>query len=500
MPNTVTSRPLRMGASIPHAMVLAVLAALVADLTLRFSPTGFAGGGTDDQRYLEAALAWYRDGIAPGKTHWALRHPLILAVLASFKMFGPTTDAMLLVPRLAWALLVAVTTGGLARFAGLRAAALWVLLAVLSPIMHEMATSCFPEMVELAFSAVSLWAFLAARGAGRGRIAWLLLSGLAAGLAILTRETAVVLPLVYGIAFLWRPGMSRGSYTWIAAGLILPIAIDTLWLWQQTGDALYRYHIDSGHIHIASAHLRGGVYTGVRGPILNFDLASRWVPSGPLPIHWSVDPLINLIIDPRFGLIFLAWGVLAWGRGRGDSYDQLRPLLIGVALLSFVLTTWVLMLRPQPRYYLLATYAATIGVALLSGKRRVTIIMLTLVALAGFVTIALSRNQQRPAELIVPYVASHSGFFYVDPKVRARIDYSLDRAGLATRVGGDEVPIGGIRIRLLSEKLFKLGKPFDRPGYAPLETTLEPRPLFHRLLQSPTVALRPALRIERRVK
>ena len=123
MPNTVTSRPLRMGASIPHAMVLAVLAALVADLTLRFSPTGFAGGGTDDQRYLEAALAWYRDGIEPGKTHWALRHPLILAVLASFKMFGPTTDAMLLVPRLAWALLVAVTTGGLARFAGLRAAA-----------------------------------------------------------------------------------------------------------------------------------------------------------------------------------------------------------------------------------------------------------------------------------------------------------------------------------------------------------------------------------------
>jgi hypothetical protein len=495
-----------------RVFLLVIAAVLFADLCLRFHPTGFAGGGSDDQRYLDAALAWASNGPAPGTTHWALRHPLIISILAAFRLDGIGTDALLLVPRAFYALLVAVTAGALARFAGLRAAILWTLLIAASPVMHEMATSCFPEMLELALSAVSLWAFHAARSARSGRPALLLLSGAAAGIAFLTRETAAVLPLLYGIAFVLRPGMPRASYLWLGAGWLAPVAIDMAWLWQRSGDVLYRYHVDSGHVRIASAHLRGGVYQGSHGPLFNFDLASRWVPSGPLPIHWTIDPLVNLIIDPEFGLIFLAWILLGrWAKAGGSVaafYRAHRPALLILAAASFVLTTWVLMLRPQPRYYLIATYAATIAVALLGAQalgdralRRRTVAVLVALILVGGGTIALlHRDQQRPIALILPYVAAHPGRFYVNPKIAARLAFPLARSGMTGRVSDGPVPIGGLRIRVLTDKPFKLHKPIaDMPGFVAVETTREPRPLIQRLLQSPTVAARPGLRIERRV-
>ena len=124
--------------------ILIIVATIAADLSFRWRPTGYFGGTTDDQRYVEAALAWLIHGPHAGTTHWSLRHPLVLAVAASFKTFGISLASLDLVPRLAGDLLVALTTGFVAQVAGRRAAILWVSIALTSPILHEMATSCFP--------------------------------------------------------------------------------------------------------------------------------------------------------------------------------------------------------------------------------------------------------------------------------------------------------------------------------------------------------------------
>ncbi|MBW8842818.1 MAG: glycosyltransferase family 39 protein, partial [Sphingomonadales bacterium] len=235
----------------------------MAELSLFYRPAGFAGGPSDDQQYLDIALSWYAHGPQIGTSHWALRHPLILSITGIFHLLGPSIDSLLLVPRLFYALFVGVTVSTILRLAGPRAAAVWLVLVILSPVIHAMGTSCFPEMLELAFGATSIWAFLnARRSSGGASLGWSLLSGLMLGCAVLTRETAAFVLLFYGWALLRDPAMPRRTYVLLGLGFALPLLIDNGWLWAMTGDPLYRLHVDKHHVLIASDHMVGKTYNG----------------------------------------------------------------------------------------------------------------------------------------------------------------------------------------------------------------------------------------------
>ncbi len=434
-----------------HPIALVLAAFVLADLSFRLRPTNYFGGSTDDQRYLEAALSWIINGPHAGATHWSLRHPLVLSVVASFKAFGVSIASLQLVPRLYADLLVAITTAFLFRAAGLRVALLWVVVALASPVLHEMATSCFPEMLELTFGALSMWLFWEARDGGRWSGALMLGSGAALALAALTRETAIAMLALY--AYAWVRGHARpAGALWFAAGFMPLIAFDTLWLWSVTGDLLYRLHIDQSHIGIYSDHLRGGVYHG--RAFLNPDLASRWLPSGPIRLHWAIDPLLNFLADPRFGLVFLAWAVLMLARptrpAAGTLAARAMPALLAVALACYVMVTWALTLRPQPRYYLFAVYAATLAVALLGTREaragwanRLRLIVLTLVLLCGVITILLSPDRQRDARAIVPWLQKNPGaIVYLEPKEAGRLAFPAILAGVRHQVRATPLAVG----------------------------------------------------------
>ncbi|WP_457309022.1 ArnT family glycosyltransferase [Sphingomonas sp. UYAg733] len=431
----------------------------MADLSFRVRVTNYFGGTTDDQRYLEAALAWLIQGPHAGTTHWSLRHPLVLSIVASFKAFGISIASLQLVPRLYADLLVAVTSAMLARTAGPRAALLWVALALTSPILHEMATSCFPEMLELTFGAVSLWLFWEARKGKRWSGALLLGSGAALALATLTRETAVGMLALY--AFAWARGHARPfGALWFAAGFLPLIAFDTLWLWSHTGDLLYRLHVDESHIGIYSDHLRGGVYHG--RAFLNPDLASRWLPSGPVRLHWAIDPLLNFFADPRFGLVFIAWAVLALARPTrplsGTLAARAMPTLLAVATISYLVVTWALTLRPQPRYYLFAVYAATIAVALLAGQplrtiwtRRLQGIFVGLVLFGGVITILFAPDRQRDARVILPWLERHPDtILHFERKEAERLAFPAILASVRHQVSARTPAVGEVRVRVPS--------------------------------------------------
>jgi hypothetical protein len=440
----------------PHILMVMLVALVLADLSFRVRPTGYLGGSTDDQRYVEAALQWIVHGPHAGSTHWSLRHPLVLSIVVSFKAFGISLASLQLVPRLYADALVALTAGMLARNAGGRVTVLWVTIALTSPILHDMATSCFPEMVELTFGAASMWLFWEARKGGGWSGALLLGSGVALALATLTRETAVGMLVIYGVVWL-RGRMPLSGAIWFAAGFVPPVAIDLLWLWSITGDPLYRLHVDQSHIGIYSDHLRGGIYHG--RAFLNPDLAARWLPSGPVQVHWAIDPLLNFFADPKFGLVFAAWAVLALAyptRATASSLTaRLMPLLAAVAASSYFMVNWVLTLRPQPRYYLVAVYAATIAVALLGAgttrtpaAQRLRGGMIGLMLLAGVIAISLSPDRERDSRIVIPWLKAHPGTIaYLAPKEAARLAFPATLGDVRSQIRSGMPPVGEIRLR-----------------------------------------------------
>lgn len=491
-------------------LAAALLCTMAAWIALRFHPAGFGGGGMDDQRYLDFANRWWSGYVAPGNTHWALRHPLILSILAAFRLGGHAIASLAYVP-LAYALgLVALTAAMLHRHVSWRAAWLWTALFAASPVLHEMATSLFPEILELAFGAASLWLVWDALSTSSLRRLKMAAAGACLALAVLTRETAAALALFYAGFFLFRPVVPRRAWLWMATGFLPVIAADIGWIWSETGDWLYRWHVGERHVLIASEHLVGKVYRG-GSPLLNFDLASRWVPSGPFPLHWTIDPVVNLLIDPDFGFVFLGWAILSlpWFRKAAGRLPPFTAALLPLAIVTFLFVTWVLVLRPQPRYYLFAVYAATIMVAVrcdrllaMRARRRATAALLALLLLVGSVAILLQRDLGRPAALVIPYLRTHAGSYYVEDKIAARLRSPLAEAGLEARIRAGEPPVGAIRIRVLpTDKPFRMGKTYDpAPGYVLVERTREGRPLIHRLLEQPLEPQRPALLVERRVR
>jgi len=469
-----------------HTALFIAFSVVLAQLSLFYHPAGFAGGPSDDQQYLDIALGWYAHGPQIGTSHWALRHPLILSISAIFHLFGPSIDSLLLVPRLFYALFVGVTVATILRLGGRRAAALWLVLVILSPVIHAMATSCFPEMLELAFSATSIWAFLnARRSSGGAGIGWSLLSGLMLGCAVLTRETAAFVLLFYGWAFLRDPAMPRRAYLLLGLGFALPLLVDNVWLWAATGDPLYRLHVDKHHVLIASDHMIGKTYAG--SPFLNPDLASRWIPAGPTRLHWAINPLGDFLIDPAFGFVILGWALsaLPFFRDRTLQRPKISTLLLLLfAVASYVTVTWVFTLRPQPRYYLFVVAAATIGFALYLDaalaiprlKRRVSI-LLGLVLLGGGITIAVAPDQGWQAKLVVPYMAAHPGQYSAEDHVVGRASYPLARLGMAGKLTTAEPAVGGYRFRLISSAMFDGSAPFPRdPAYREIAYLDRPSP------------------------
>jgi hypothetical protein len=434
-----------------HFVLVAALACLLADLVLRVRPTGYFGGSSDDQRYLEAALRWIADGPHAGHTHWALRHPLVLSTVAAFRVFGVSMDTVQLVPRLYGDVLFGFSTAMMARHAGLRAGAIWLAVALLTPAFHQVSTSLGVDIAEVTFAAIAGWLMWEARGGGRHAPLAMVGAGAALALAVMTREIASCLLVVYGVA--WATGrVPRASLPWLLAGFVPPLLLDNLWLWQQTGDPLWRFHVDAAHTGIYSAHLMGGVYHG--RVLLNPDLAARWIPAGPVKLHWTIDPLLNFLAAPEFGLVFLGWAVLAFSpptrAPRGSAIARAMPWLFGVALACYVVVTWVLTLRPQPRYYLIGLYAATIAVALLlahpSRGRAAAWIkrgVVALIVLCGGITILLSPDRQRDVRLYLPWLARHPGVhLHLDTENRRRAAFPALLAGVNDRLSSAPTRVG----------------------------------------------------------
>lgn len=422
--------------------------ALVASHAIGFSFT------VDDLHYLEAAERWADDPPFVGTTHWGLRHVVTLPLALAMRLFGQGDLAYHVVP---WAYQLGFFLAAfvyLYRRLGVFPALVACLLYLSVPVVRDYSGRNYPDFMEMVWVSVALALLYEASQAGEVRRQCLpaLFSGVAAAIAILTRETAAWIVLVYAVLILTGRPIARLAMLFALFGALIPLGADLLYLHHMTGDWLYRLHVSSQHTGILSTHMRGGVYHG--RPFLNPDLASRWTVDGPVYVHWAINPILYFFLDPRYGL--LGWIALAaallgiGGRHLPPNRRAIVGLLLLVAMLAFVFPTYVLMVSQRPRYYLFSLLCLTIVTAILIDThwrralfRRVLAVLMLLQALAALASLQLLTPRMVATREAGGWIASLPGQTHVTQEMGAMERFVMTPGDHAAKVRTGVPPIGG---------------------------------------------------------
>ncbi|MHA6717946.1 glycosyltransferase family 39 protein [Sphingomonas sp. RS6] len=377
----------------PAWLVPLALAAVIVAL----GPRLYTGGGGDDWYYLQAARCAAANGICLPDSHWAARFPLIVPMGLVLRWFGEQELSVALVPfcYLAAALLLFVQL--IERLHDARTASIAGMVFTLTPLLPAYAGQPMVDVPEFAWTMAMLVAAeraLAQRNSHRAVVA-----GAALALAVMTRLSSLsLLPLLaFGWLYLDRD-RRRLAIPFVLAFVAILLAEAAAYA-VATGDPLYGWGLSLHHTRLASSELPPGI--GVDGsPILNLDLIRNWRRSMGIHVHWSVDPLLNLLADPKCGLTLCGATALALVRRRDWRRDRWLPAMAGAALLHFVLLTYVLAIDPKPRMFLpeVAVASATLGVLAVRGWRQSRLLIVALAVLLSARALAMAYDQPRLAD------------------------------------------------------------------------------------------------------
>jgi 4-amino-4-deoxy-L-arabinose transferase-like glycosyltransferase len=349
-------------------------------------PRFFIGGGGDDWHYLEAARCAVQHGICLPVDHWSARFPLVLPMALSLAGLGESEWTVGLAPMLyAAAALILFVANVERRFGRPQAMMAGVALA-LTPLIPSSALQPMVDQPEFAWTMAALLAGQIALERPDARYA--VLAGMALALAVMTRLTAVTLIPLLGMGWFLLDARRRLLALPFAVGLVLPLGGEMLAYAVATGDPFFGWKLALHHGRIPTTELPASVDLS-RSPILNLDFIAHWRRSMGIHVHWTVDPLLNLIADPLVGLSLcgaLALGVARWRDWRAEP--GLRALA-AVAGLHFLLLTYVLAIDPKPRMFLLELGVACTVLGVLSvrawrgGGRLIVMVLFALLAMRG---------------------------------------------------------------------------------------------------------------------
>lgn len=315
--------------------------------TLSFSWVGLIL--SDDVLYADSARAWLEQPFPfIGHSHWSLRHTFVLPVAASFALFGENEWSLTGVTTVYFVLLLMVTYRLIADSFSPGAAVWSVIVLICTPLFAVNSTIAGADITELFFIILALYLFHQGTRHGPSP-ARLFAAGVALGLAFWTRETAVgALPL-FVLLFLIGYRVPRRYYWISAAGFATMILAEWIFYWIATGDPFYRIMIDMGFktttVSPISLHLRDKGGTG--------NLYSSY--------SQLLDPILAILVNQEFGLLFYLllpasiW--IAWSKKLEATQRSLAAMMAGLALLWFLVISYVLTIRDLPRYYSVSAYA-----------------------------------------------------------------------------------------------------------------------------------------------
>lgn len=360
------TRP-RAGTFLDRPLAPALFVALLFAATLLVFWNGVGPGDSD--KYVRAAVDWLENGPVLGKDHWALRLPLVLPLAASYALFGRGEFVSTLPNILYAAGLVAITfvfvRKHLGKIEGFAAAA----LVATSSYFVTLQSEIWITGVDAFFIALSGWLFIDALAGNRERGRFLA-AGLCAGLAWLCRETAIFLPMTFGLVLLTRRPLRFDALVAVGAGFTIVVLAELAAYWIIAGDPLYRIWTDFGH--------RGdGNFYRIDGVSETF-LERLWA---PVPLLVSAPPAL-----PFVALSAAAWMVPGFRRAMAERRDVV--VFFGLAsALGFLVAVFAANLR-SPAYYPIVIYAAllslgafTAHIARTGGRNAASAVLAGLVAL-----------------------------------------------------------------------------------------------------------------------
>lgn len=207
----------------PAAAAL-IAACVVFAACLRLCWTGYSE--SDDQFYAAAAEGWRQHAPYLGLNHWGIRHVIVLPMALLFALFGQS-ETTLVLPAVLYATGLIALLGYIAfRLHGWLACACAIALAGSLPVVATGASLVSTDVPEAFYVIGSVWGYICA--AQRGSTRLFLLSGLLAGLAVITRETAVALLALYALLFVARRGR---RWRWVLRPASWPVSA-LWWRWQ----------------------------------------------------------------------------------------------------------------------------------------------------------------------------------------------------------------------------------------------------------------------------
>jgi hypothetical protein len=325
-------------------------------------PLGYTGGG-DQHPYLAAARCAAEHGFCVPDSHWAARMALVVPLGRAIAWFGESRISLAAVT-LGYAVASLALFLVLVRDAfGPRAGVVAASVLAVTPIFFLRATMPAVELAELA------WVLGACRllqvAIRHSRATPALLAGVAAAVALLARETAIVTFAVSAIAILGLCG-GRAVRAFVLAaiggGAALVVVAVAYRTW--TGDPFLPWRLAMGHGAVPSTQLATPLAAG-RLPFFNPDLIAHWRRPMGIEVHWSLDGLLNLMANPEIGLTLLVGAVfviLTYPRIRGDARLARAAGMAGLAsILHFSLLAFGLAIDPLPRMFL---FEAAIAAAL----------------------------------------------------------------------------------------------------------------------------------------
>lgn len=377
---------------------------------------------SDDVTYARGAYGWIEQFPYVGG-HGTIRYPLTIPMALSFAAFGGNEYAMVLPSLLYMFALLALAWSMTRAAAGEGAAAFALAAFVTSPLLVIQASIANVDAVECAFLLASFALFWRASEAGASR-RLLLSSGACAGLAFLTRETAIFAAIFYAPLFLIGYRMRRLDYLWIVAGFAAVWAIELVYLGIMTGDPRYRFNISLNH----DATIDRGV-----------DLAGNMV------AHPLVDPLLVLLANQEFMLLFWltipAWVWLCTSRRLDDRTRRYARLIAWMGASWFLCAAAAQTLLPlNPRYFMLPAVAAciVIGLALSRCQLRIAAVLLVILVGANILGIAVENKASVFGERVAARIvaAAPGTTFVTDAKTRYRAELLLRWDGTQSRLVG----------------------------------------------------------------
>jgi 4-amino-4-deoxy-L-arabinose transferase-like glycosyltransferase len=431
------------------------LAISLAIVSLSVSWIGYQGS-PDEIGYIQAAVGWLENPPFLGQNHWQLRLPYVFSLSLSFLFFGINEQALLSVTVLFFLLIIFVSYHFTASIYSADVAGIIACFLAITPLFVGYATTSFPLHIELFFIILSFWLFYQAieKDACRNR---LIASGAVAALAWVTRETSGFLPVFYALLFLIGFGMKRRYYFLLAAGFLPIVLSEYLLHWLVAGDPLHRHKIslgimaggtkesitEFGQAYVQRAtHFKDVITTKLSYNVIH--VSPAWL-----------NPYVAWFTDPHFGLLYYVgipsglW--LCFSKKVSSKVQTLARILALLAIVHFIMTFYVLILRPSVRYMAVETYALTMLTSIwfyeviIKQRQKLTIPIIAVIFVVNFLCMDARRERgQFPERTLLEYAQQQQEIIHSDPITVQSAQFLLHGAGLESRVSSAPVPPGGI--------------------------------------------------------